>query len=404
MAKKKKTRKKTQRKKHSFSLILLSLLLFVLAISLYKAYQYLDLPPKKYSFSQKQKINTTPTNIKNTPQNNHLEYEEEVKNDFILKLKEVDLIIIQSLYTNHGQKVKITSHNYKDRYLDNISFKLQELSLYVSNPAKFISNLKKNIKKLTPFASIRKVEPQTYYLTINNILTHIIYLEEYLPKTVTQGKLVIVIDDMGRSVPLANKLLSLPLKLTFSFLPYAPHSREIATKTHLKNQGVMLHLPMEPQGYPQKANPGPGALFTFMDLMGIEQTCLQDLAKVPYVKGVNNHMGSRFTEYKPGMKKVFSILKRKNLFFLDSLTTPKSVTTLLAQQMGIKLLKRDIFLDNVQDEKSILFQLKKAEALALKKGTAIAIGHPYEETFKALQKWSQEKSPQVKTILVEELL
>ena len=89
---------------------------------------------------------------------------------------------------------------------------------------------------------------------------------------------------------------------------------------------------------------------------------------------------------------------------MDSLTTSKSVGKILAQKNNVPYLQRQIFLDNIQDEKAILFQLQKAESIALKKGTAIAIGHPYAQTLKALQDWQKVRNKSVRAVQVRSLI
>ncbi|UCH08731.1 MAG: divergent polysaccharide deacetylase family protein [Deltaproteobacteria bacterium] len=57
----------------------------------------------------------------------------------------------------------------------------------------------------------------------------------------------------------------------------------------------MLHLPMEPIGYPS-VNPGDGVLLVSMDKETILEVLNDDLKQTPFVVGANNLMGSRFTE------------------------------------------------------------------------------------------------------------
>jgi polysaccharide deacetylase 2 family uncharacterized protein YibQ len=115
-------------------------------------------------------------------------------------------------------------------------------------------------------------------------------------------------------------------------------------------------------------------------------------------------MGSRFTRNKKSMALIFNEIKKRGLFFVDSLTTPGSVGKILARKNNVSYLQRQIFLDNIPKEKSILFQLQKAESIALKKGTAIAIGHPYRQTLKALQKWQRIRNKSVRIVQVRSLI
>jgi len=102
-----------------------------------------------------------------------------------------------------------------------------------------------------------------------------------------------------------------------------------------------------------------------------------DFKKFSFVQGANNHMGSRFTENREKMAVVLESLKKRNLFFLDSLTTAHSVVPAIAEDLGLKHLQRNIFLDNEVDEGPIKQQLEKLIQVAQDRGFAIGVGHPY---------------------------
>jgi len=129
----------------------------------------------------------------------------------------------------------------------------------------------------------------------------------------------IIIDDIGYDRGMAKKFLSLDAVFTFSILPYSPFQENILKAVHSKGWETMLHLPMEPNEYP-KVNPGPGALLTSMTPDQLIRQLALNIAAVPGVKGVNNHMGSRMTTVSTQMNQVFSILKKRGLFFIDSRT------------------------------------------------------------------------------------
>lgn len=153
---------------------------------------------------------------------------------------------------------------------------------------------------------------------------------------------------------------------------------------------MIVHFPMEPMGYP-KVKPGDDALFVDMNAADIKNQIAKNLKIISEAIGVNNHMGSRFTANRPAMKVALEEFKKNGLFFLDSLTSTKSVGRSVAKSVGIPFYERDIFLDNVKDVTAITHQLKKSERVAMKKGYAIAIGHPYKETLMALRQWSKKE-------------
>ena len=113
----------------------------------------------------------------------------------------------------------------------------------------------------------------------------------------------------------------------------------------------------------------------------------QMLKKFPGIKGVNNHMGSKFTENRQKMSDIMEILHKHDLFFLDSKTTPKSVGKSTAAQYDVDYAHRHVFLDNNNDKSYILQQLKITERIAQKNGYAVAIGHPKSQTYNALKEW-----------------
>ncbi len=102
-----------------------------------------------------------------------------------------------------------------------------------------------------------------------------------------------------------------------------------------------------------------------------------DFNMFPFVQGANNHMGSRFTEDREKMKVVLESLKKRDLFFLDSLTTAHSVVPSVAEELGVKYLQRNVFLDNEVAEGPIRQQLEKLVQVAHARGFAVGCGHPY---------------------------
>ena len=199
-----------------------------------------------------------------------------------------------------------------------------------------------------------------------------------------EGKLVIVIDDLGQDEKIARDLINTGSKFTISILPWLPHSSKIAKLANEKNLPVILHLPMEPKEYPA-LNPGKGALLTSMNREEIALTLFKDIESIPHITGINNHMGSKFTEDNEKMKIVFNILKKKNFFFLDSLTTSSSVAKKISEEFGVPYIARDYFLDNDRNLQKIIDNIGTAAAAARKKGVAVAIAHPYPETIAALK-------------------
>ncbi len=198
-------------------------------------------------------------------------------------------------------------------------------------------------------------------------------------------KIAIIIDDIGYDRKTAIALSELHPDITFSVLPFAPYGKSLSERLHKKGAQLMLHLPMEPVEYPS-VDPGPGAILSHMPpdvLLGQLKKAIQN---IPYIIGVNNHMGSRLTMQANKMNQIFTILKKEDLFFIDSRTAPKSACKASARLLQIKFAQRDVFLDNIQETKYITGQFKVLLKLAKKHGFAIGIGHPYPTTLETLVK------------------
>jgi polysaccharide deacetylase 2 family uncharacterized protein YibQ len=150
----------------------------------------------------------------------------------------------------------------------------------------------------------------------------------------------------------------------------------------------MVHVPME--AINRDADPGKNALLVNLSPGEIQQRLDWDLSQFQGYVGINNHMGSRFTQDPAGMQIVLETLKAKGLLFVDSRTIASSVGDALAGRLGVTHLKRDVFLDNVIDEADIRKELARTEAIARKQGFVIAIGHPHPDTVAALRQWIPE--------------
>ena len=204
------------------------------------------------------------------------------------------------------------------------------------------------------------------------------------PRPKGPGQVAIIIDDMGSSMKELQSFLSIGLPITFSVIPSLAHAKGVSEGAHQAGYEVMVHMPMEPEGYPKQPLERIGLLLKMED-SEIQSRLKSYFGTVPYAVGANNHMGSRFTQDAEKMEVVLKVLKGKGLFFVDSKTSPASVAYDRARALGLRCGARQVFLDNVQDEVAITAQLAQAAAIARKKGAAIAICHPHPATIRALQ-------------------
>jgi hypothetical protein len=195
-------------------------------------------------------------------------------------------------------------------------------------------------------------------------------------------RIAIIIDDLGNSLRLGRQAVELPGALTYAVLPQLPHSREIALRAHDRGKEVMLHLPMQTS---DGHTLGPGGLHAGMSREEFARAVRANLAAVPHVSGVNNHMGSLLTRRPAAMSWLMQDLKCfYDLYFVDSRTDMRTVARAVAHDAGLANAQRDVFLDNEQDGDYVRSQLRRLIDTARSNGTAIGIGHPYPETLAVL--------------------
>ncbi len=220
----------------------------------------------------------------------------------------------------------------------------------------------------------------------------------------SQPMIAVVIDDMGINQKRTEDILTLKAPLTSSFLTYGRQLPAFAAKAKDAGHEVMIHTPMEPKIATDLA---PDTLLVSMDQQQIEALFNEMLAKFEdiHVSGINNHMGSRFTENREKLGYVMAVLKQHGMFFLDSKTTAKSQGKSLAEEDGVDYVARDVFLDNENDYDYISGQLLKAEKIAQRKGFSIAICHPKSQTFPALKDWLETlKDKNLRLVHVSEIV
>ncbi|MBU1180881.1 MAG: divergent polysaccharide deacetylase family protein [Pseudomonadota bacterium] len=198
-----------------------------------------------------------------------------------------------------------------------------------------------------------------------------------------QPSIALIIDDIGYSVSRARQFLELEIPLTYSVLPKLPNSYYLSCEINKNGHEIMLHQPMEP--YNPDLDPGPGALYIGDEEDRIIRVMEENISEIPYAKGINNHMGSKFTACQIKIFQALRFAKDSKLFFVDSLTSSNSKGYMTARSLKMAAAHRNIFIDNRVEESAILYQLLKLKRHAINHGTAVGIGHPFPETASAIK-------------------
>ncbi len=219
------------------------------------------------------------------------------------------------------------------------------------------------------------------------------------------NKVALIMDDMGYSLDAIYDILSLEEPITIAILPFGPLSERTAQLAHQNNLEILLHLPLESFNNTEANNGFEGMIDTTMNEQEIIAAVDKDLDQVPFISGVNNHMGSKVTPNEAIMNTILGRLKQRNLFFVDSRTTGNTVAYDLALRLDVPTAQRNVFLDNERDENAIRDKLFELFALAQRNGEAIGICHPQPETLKVLKNYFHlVRQFGVKPVFVSELV
>lgn len=216
-------------------------------------------------------------------------------------------------------------------------------------------------------------------------------------------RVAIIIDDIGYDRGLARKFMAFKVPLTFSVLPDSPFGDTLVKEIKAHGLELMLHQPMEPQEYPS-VNPGPGALLSSMTADELIAQLERNLDGLPGVRGVNNHMGSQLTTESSRMYQVFSVIKKRNLYFIDSRSTADTICRPSAHMFQVPFAERDIFLDHFQEAAFIRKQFRLLAKEARKHGQAVAIAHPHRLTVKIFKEMLPELQKQVQLVPASEIV
>jgi polysaccharide deacetylase 2 family uncharacterized protein YibQ len=349
-----------------------------------------------------------------SPQSPPLYEEVFIKGDALQeKVRQVDRIIYQSLYLKGIAEKDIFFSEVTSRHENGHEWEFTELLVRVAEEDTAIEIqrvIHSELSVLTPSVvyDMEKVSSTElcYFIYAEGFLTHKIRLlfkkgeerpESHLPR------IAMVIDDFGYDLNMALSFIHYDMPLSLSVLPIAPYTKHIVYAANREKRELMLHLPMEPNDS-VRWDPGPGALLVDMNEAELQCLIREHLDRIPGLRGVNNHMGSLFSQRADHMGILFSILKEKGLFYVDSITTNRSVGYDLAKEMGLPVARRSVFLDNDLDPNAIRFQMESLMGLARYTGDALGIGHPHKETLDILTEYRYRLTTEFDVVYVSELV
>lgn len=230
----------------------------------------------------------------------------------------------------------------------------------------------------------------------------------YCAESNYKPQMAIIIDDFGGNFKGVRQFLEGDIPITVAIMPFLEESTEQAEKAHELGFEVIIHLPMQPKnGKPHWL--GPNAITQDLSVDEVKQRLEEAIDDVPHAVGINNHMGSLIVEDEEKMRVIMGVLKEKDLYIVDSGTSPKSLIPKLAEQYDVPWTVNNLFLDSMQTNSSeVARRMKKLHQIAQRNGQAIGIGHVGlngEATYKGIAAFvEQMKEDDVSIVPVSDVI
>ncbi len=196
--------------------------------------------------------------------------------------------------------------------------------------------------------------------------------------------IALIIDDFGPvcSAVVVPGFLELSFDLTISVIPGNPKTVSIGRAVEAAGRELFIHLPMEPNQ--PVAMDERDMVLVGMDSLALHTILERVQGELPSAVGMNNHMGSRATSDEALMRLLATELKRRGMTFVDSRTVAHSRGYPAMKVVGVPVLRRDVFIDNVRESERIREQLARLVHLARRRGWALGIGHADPVTLEVL--------------------
>lgn len=262
-------------------------------------------------------------------------------------------------------------------------------NIYITIDVSCNFNIKQSTEYILDFFDKEKYKTSFEYNINKNIIKikgKQRFLLEFVPER-PLGYIAIIIDDVGYNINQLYPFFDLGIPLTFAVFPKQKNTEVIVNLIRKQNYNILLHQPM--QSYSQERFDKSITLLVDDPDEEIVRKFNENMENlgVGNVIGMNNHTGSKFTENIDKMSILMDEVKKSNIFFIDSKTTPKSVAKKVAKEKNVVYFENDVFLDNEKSEEYIMGRLDKAMRIALKRKKTLAIGHVYDKNLvSAIQK------------------
>jgi len=208
-------------------------------------------------------------------------------------------------------------------------------------------------------------------------VTHAITVEPSESVADPGAEIAFVVTDLDRSpVKLYREFLKSPVLFSVAIRPDKPEAARVGREVRLENHEVLLHLPMEPKGYP-RVDPGKDAILLDLSRIEIEDRITRCLSAVGPVQAVVSRLGSAALNDPDVLRAVLDELKRRDLPFIDAHTSGPSMVEEIGEETGARTFPIAASLDDDKGTAaSVRARIKEIVAAAVQKGSIVVMVRP----------------------------
>lgn len=203
-------------------------------------------------------------------------------------------------------------------------------------------------------------------------------------------RIAIVVTGLGLSAAATESAIQgLPGSVTLAFAPYSNRLNEWIRLARAAGHEVLINVPMEPTNYPAY-DPGPQTLLTSLNAEGNLDRLLWSLSRGTGYVGVVDFLGSRFTTSRIHMRPVLRAINERGLLYLDSGSTPRSISAVVAREVKVAWATATLTIDQRASRTEIDRKFGELEQHAKRDKRAIGIGSPYPVTLERIANWVRQ--------------
>lgn len=206
----------------------------------------------------------------------------------------------------------------------------------------------------------------------------------------SRPRVAIVVTGLGLSAAATESAIQgLPGSVTLAFAPYSPRLNDWIRLARAAGHEVLINIPMEPTNYPAY-DPGPQTLLTSLNAQRNLDRLFWSLSRGTGYVGVVDFLGSQFTTSRVHMTPVLEAIKNRGLLYLDSNSSPRSVSPSVAAKLNLVSAKATLTLDERASRTEIDRRFAELEQRAKRERRAIGIASPYPVSLERIANWVRQ--------------